>query len=326
MKDLILITAYCPDDNRLNKLRNLVRGLCKFKDEVDIMIVSHSSIPVDIQKNVNLCLFDDKNELLTDWGFLNQPFFDPNKGGVIQSGLLTNRNTQLAIWRMLILGLSLAKNVGYKKVHVVEYDCEIKNINEIKENSDLLNTYNCVYYMDRQPHVREILFGSTQSYLVEGLHENLLNLNEDKIKHMIRSAASKSPEGMLQNLIHEVGDYFVKDSNVLDTKGNKFATSNDEDGFNPWGVPFINLCDNKLQFIAWNQKKDVVNYKIIVNDEVVIKLGNILRNNWGIANLGKMDDVFKIITIEDDVIRDIIKLDSEGDKKLFKNISFRNKQ
>ena len=151
MKDLILITAYCPDDNRLNKLRNLVRGLSEYKDKIDIMIVSHTSIPVDIQKNVNLYLFDDKNELLTDWDLITQPWFSPNGNSrSIQSGLLTNRNTQLAIWRMFILGFSLAKNIGYKKVHQIEYDCEIQSIDEIQKNSDLLNTYNCVYYLDKQ--------------------------------------------------------------------------------------------------------------------------------------------------------------------------------
>jgi len=321
MKDLILITAYCPDDNRLNKLRKLVNQLSIFKNEVDVMIVSHTSIPADIQKNVNLCLFDDKNELLTDWDLICQPWFNPNNDRKIQSGLLTGKNTHLAIYRMLILGFSLAKNIGYKKVHVVEYDSEINNIDEFKDNGKVLDVHDSVYYVEEN--APDSMFGSTYSFHIDKLPDDLLILDEDNIKNTIRNASSKGPEVITRKIIEKSNSFCQKSASVLYKGGNKFALSNNDDGFNPWGVPFIDLLDNKFKFIAWNQNKSVVNYKIIVNDEIVIKLDNILRDNWKIANLGEMNDVFKIITIEDDVIRDIIKFDNNEEKELFKKISYR---
>ena len=42
MKDLILITAYCPDDYRENKLRNLVNSLNLHSQLFDLMVVSHT--------------------------------------------------------------------------------------------------------------------------------------------------------------------------------------------------------------------------------------------------------------------------------------------
>ena len=45
MKDLILITAYCPDEHRENILRNLVNSLLKFKDTfvaISIMFIVYS--------------------------------------------------------------------------------------------------------------------------------------------------------------------------------------------------------------------------------------------------------------------------------------------
>ena len=134
MKDLVMITAYCPDSKKIDKLRKLINQLYEFSDEIDIMVISHSPIPIDIQDKVNLYLFDEKNELLTEWDLINQPWFNPGNDRRIQSGLLTGRNTHLTIYRMLILGLSLAKNVGYKKAHIVEYDSEISNIDELKDN------------------------------------------------------------------------------------------------------------------------------------------------------------------------------------------------
>tara|TARA_R110002012_G_scaffold320587_1_gene544629 strand:+ start:1536 stop:2522 length:987 start_codon:yes stop_codon:yes gene_type:complete len=323
MKDLILITAYCPDNNRLEKLRILVNQLYNFKDEYDVMLISHTSVPVDIQNKVNVYLFDDKNIILTDHDLINKPWFDPNNGGQILSGFLTSKNTHLAIYRMLIFGFSLAKNIGYKKVHQIEYDCEIINVDEFKDNSKLLDKYSSIYYIEKKKGIQRILFGSTQSFNIDKLPISLLKYDEIEIKNLIRNAYSKSPEVITQQIIHNNGNYISKSSDVLFEKGNKFATSNDDNGFNPWGVPYIDLNDNNYKFIVWNTTKDLVTYKIIVNDEKVININNVKKGTWVIKNLGAKIDVFKIITIEDDKIRDIFNLNNSKDKKLFRKISWR---
>ena len=184
MKDLILITAYCPDDNRENILRNLVTSLEKHKNIFDVMITSHTPIPLDIQKKVDVSLFDKKNEILTDWDLLNQPWFNPNDERRIQSSFLSKKNTHLAIWRLMILGFSTAKNMGYRKVHHIEYDCEINEISEFIDNSELLNKNNSVVYMDVKYTVDEVMFGSFQSYFIPKIHKLLIELDEEKIKDL----------------------------------------------------------------------------------------------------------------------------------------------
>ena len=93
MKDLILITAYCPDDNRENILRNLVTSLEKHKNIFDVMITSHTPIPLDIQKKVDVSLFDKKNEILTDWDLLNQPWFAPDDRRIQSSFCMKSANS-----------------------------------------------------------------------------------------------------------------------------------------------------------------------------------------------------------------------------------------
>lgn len=90
----------------------------------------------------------------------------------------------------------------------------------------------------------------------------------------------------MQETIHNNGSYFSKSSNVLFKKGNKFATSNNDDGFNPWGVPYIDLNDGEYKFIVWNTIKDNINYKIIVNDNHLININNISKGTWKIKTLG----------------------------------------
>ena len=62
-------------------------------------------------------------------------------------------NTHLAIWRMLILGNSVAKNVGYKKLHHIEYDTSIRNFKELIKiiktsinNREILYNTSTMYY------------------------------------------------------------------------------------------------------------------------------------------------------------------------------------
>jgi hypothetical protein len=329
MKDLIFITAYCPDEKRENILRDLASSLQKFKDDFDIMVVSHTVIPLDIQKKVNFCFYDSKNEILTDWDLLNQPWFSPNNDRRIQSSFLSRKNTHLAIWRMFVLGFSLAKNMGYNKVHHIEYDCYIVDDSEFKENSDLLNEYDSVIYINKQENIDDILFGSVQSYLVSKLDDILINLDEEAIKNLIRSSESKSPELMLQTILESNNKkVFKKDRKKLEEKGNRFGIVDGqmENRFNPWGVPYYDRLTNNVGFVVWNTThEEGVEYKVIVNDTKIMNVSKTMMNYWSLMDLGKMDEIDSILVIENNKIRDIFNLTTPEEIEVFKNSSFRHK-
>jgi len=328
MKDLILITAYCPDEHRETILRNLVNSLTRFKDTFDTLIVSHTPIPLDIQKKVNFCFYDSKNEILTDWDLLNQPWFNPNDERRIQSSFLSKKNTHLAIWRLMIMGFSMAKNMGYIKVHHIEYDCEISSIDEFVHNSQLLDEYNSVVYIDSQDTVDDILFGSFQSYLAPNLNPFLVNLDEEKIKDMIRDSESKSPELMLQRLIEQMGKVYKKSRISLNTDCNKFGIVDGQVGvkFIPWGVPFYDQLEDTVGFIIWNTKKEKgVKYNIIINDEKVVNVPLTMLDHWRIVDLGDIKDIKRILVIEDEEIKDKFILYTEEEIEIFKKSSFRHK-
>ena len=326
MKDLILITSYHPDKQRENILRNLVNDLIKFSKDFDIMVISHTPIPLDIQNKINIALFDDKNELLTDHDLICKPWFQPTNRRII-SGYLTGKNTHLALWRLFILGFATAKNLGYKKVHQLEYDASIKDINELKDNSRLLDDYKAVYYLEHEEKTDPIMFGSINSFKVEYIHPTLLNFDGEKIKNMIRNSLSKSPEGMKQDLIHEVGDFYVKDRKILDTEHNTFAISNSIESFNPWGVPFYDILKEEIQFVAWNTlKENGVNYQIITNNEKITTIKNLKLNSWSISSLGNIQDINHILILEDNQVRMKIDLSKEEQKTLFKKMSFQEEK
>lgn len=329
MKDLILITAYCPDEYREEVLRKLTNSLYEFRDSFDTLIISHTPIPIDIQKKVNYCFYDSKNEILTDWDLLNQPWFNPNDDRRIQSSFLSKKNTHLAIWRMMIMGFSMGKNMGYNKVHHIEYDCEITNIDEFIDNSQLLDEYNSVIYIDSKDTVDDILFGSFQSYFIPNINPFLINLDEEKIKDMIRESESKSPELMLQYLIEDSKKVYRKSRSILNTIHNRFGIIDGQVGvkFIPWAVPFYDQLEDTIGFVVWNTKnKNGVEHTIIVNNEKIIIVPLTEMNHWRMINIGNFDEIKSLLIIENGEIKDKFYLTTDDEKEIFKKSSFRHKE
>jgi hypothetical protein len=326
MKDLLLITSYCPDEVRENILRDLINSLTKFNEKYDIMIVSHTPIALDIQKKVNYFLYDSKNEILTDSDLLNQPWFSPTESRVIQSSFLSKKNTVLAMWRMMILGFSLAKNLGYSKVHQIEYDCHIIEDSEISKNSDLLGTYDSVVYFDTKDNTQEIMFGSFQSYYLPNVDDVLINLDENKIKNIIRESDTKSPEVLLYRILSR-GKIYKKNRESLEVNGNKFGIFDGQvsKNLNPWSVPFYDRSDDHIYFITWNTKiSNGIESQVIVNKSKIHHIDNTPLNHWKLIDLGHISEINNLLIIENNQVRDFFELSSDDEIDLFKKMSFRN--
>jgi len=71
MKDLILITNYSNTPEKQEILRNLVNQISQQKDFFDLLLVSHTTIPEDVQSKCNYTIYDYKNELLYDLDLRN---------------------------------------------------------------------------------------------------------------------------------------------------------------------------------------------------------------------------------------------------------------
>jgi hypothetical protein len=219
--------------------------------------------------------------------------------------------------------------MGYKKLHHIEYDCEINNIDEFTNNSEILEEYDSVVYIDSQENVDDILFGSFQSYFVPTIDNFLINLDEIKIIEMIRKSPSKSPELMLQKILQKSGKVYKKNRDELETNGNKFGIIDGQVGvkFIPWAVPFYDQLDDTIGFIVWNTKNENgVEHIIIINNQTVISTPMTFLNHWRMINLGNLNDIQNILVIENGEIRDKFNLTTEEEIEIFKKSSFKHKE
>ena len=324
MKDLILISNYSDTPEKLDVLRNLVNQISQQKDFFDLLLVSHTTIPQDIQNKCNYVIYDSKNELLYDWDLRSTPWFNPGNEREIISIFTGYYNTHLAIWRMVILGNSFAQNLGYNKVHHIEYDTSINDFSELIENSQLLDTHNSIYYVKSEDTVDNILFGSYWAYRLDTLPKDLLVLNEDNIKSQIKNHPSKNPEIMTQFLLEASGNYKVKSKSKLD-KNNNFGLTHSSLATNhtAWCLPYYDELNSKLGFIVWNMEytNGDINIKLIYNQDQLINIGIIKSNQWRLIEIDDFNNAQSLIVLSNNKIRNTF--DFTTNKEEFKLFSRR---
>jgi len=323
LKDLILISAYCNTERKKEILKGLVDDIQKVSDVFDIMIVSHTPIPEEISRKTDYCLYDSKNELLYEWDMRSKPWFSPGGGRPILSIFTGTSNTHLAVWRLIILGNSLAKNLGYNKVHHIEYDARISNFSELIKNSEILENKDSVTYLyQKNKTIDPILFGSYQAYRLDTLNPIFIDLNEDRIKQMIRDSNSKSPEGMMRSFLHDGKNFVEKSTNAL-FDGNQFMFSLDTEEGTAWCVPYYDKLTEKLCFVVWNMERTEVSIEVslVYNGE---KIRDIVvdPHHWFVFDLDDYKNAKELVVILNGKIRNSYSFEEYRD--YFKEFSFRD--
>jgi hypothetical protein len=317
-KDLFLITAYTPDDQRKDLLRNFVSSIDK--EMFDVMVVSHSSIPEDVINNINYFIYDSSNVLLTGFEHKYIMFYESDKFTIHTT---ENRpfNHFIAAWKLVTLGLTSAKNEGYKKVHCIEYDTELFSANEFIENSSLLDRHSLVYYSTNyQPSIISFPI----SFHLDKINEQWFICNEKDLKNQLSTGHIKTIEDHELKILANEPHKLPKSHNLLlekDIKINKYYSG----GEDIWVTPVVDKNNNLIVF-SYNPpqhltKKDILiyNIKILVNDEFHKSYDNKLRG-WHLTFVENFDKIEKLTIIRNN--KKIVNYDfNKIDKEKFKQVN-----
>jgi hypothetical protein len=177
---LFIITAYAPDIQRQQLLRNLIYYLKQNKR--DVFLLSHSPLPQDIIDSCNYYFYDERNEVILDERFKWNAFFDIEGAWWVESKLVAPLfSTLLPVYNFILQGITISKILDYEYIHYMEYDFSInnldlldKNIEHLQDNDVLLYKHNLQGY--------DILLGymciKVSSFQLDEIYyikENLLN-------------------------------------------------------------------------------------------------------------------------------------------------------
>jgi hypothetical protein len=316
MKELILIGAHCPDDEREKLLNECIDALQRCRNEYDILICSHTEIPSYISKKVDYVFYDKNNDLITDLKYLNQPWFSPVDGMTILSTYIGQNSTYLAVYRLVTAGLGFAKMFKYKKVHYVEYDTIMNDLSELYDNSKLLDEYDNVVIQKEQRDYEENIawpMGNFMSFKVDSINELLTIYDKEKLLKILFDSNSKTNEKITNDIMKMNNNtIFIKNYDEIKLKDIQFALSNNtsKETMNYWTVPYYDTKDDKVSLIVWNNKDEIpITVNFIINNDRIITFKDVKKFEWKLGDIGDINDIDSIITLVNGTKKNEIKFD-----------------
>jgi len=311
MNDLIFITAFCPTEEQEKVLEKCVDSVLRCGK--DVALITHSHVPLHIQKKCQYYFYDHLNDISDDYNFLEHENFKFNNN-TIQSRFFQKYFYGFAIYRMFSIASQIAINFGYDNIHHIEYDCELLDKTLIEENSEFLKRYDSVIYTDNGTE-KGFLFGSLKSFKVKSLPENFKNFNREYIEIEMKKVTPTNLESVTKKLFIDSGKVLFQNipSEKRLKRGANFYNRNLH------YTLFYNPIDLTLN-IFYNSFKDTEEEIVVmVNKENVVTI-QVKPNHWHIRPLGIFDDINhvridnsnKIIyqkTFDDD-FRDVFKVKS----------------
>jgi hypothetical protein len=283
MVDLIVITAYCPTEEQEIALERCINSFSILG--FHIALISHTHIPLHIQKKCQFYVYDYKNEISNDHNLIGNIFFNLGKQ-TIHSSFFNKTFYGFAIYRMLAIASQIAINFGYENIHLVEYDSELLNQNLVLDNRKHLETYDSILYTDSGDS-SGFLLGAFSSFKVKSLPEKFKSYDMDFIEKDIKKHKPIALESVTKNLFINAGNVLFKNyPSPEDFKvGKKFYIKNVHFTlyYNPKDGT-LNIFYNALN----SETPEEIN--IIVNKNNLITL-NSLPKFWHTKPLGLLDQI-----------------------------------
>jgi hypothetical protein len=282
MKDLIFISAYCPTEEQEKALERCVNHVLECGKH--IVLVSHTHVPIHIQKKCQYYVYDYNNEISDDYNLLgHQHFkFGNNK---IQSRFFNKYFYGFAIYRMFAIACQIAINFGYQNIHHIEYDGQLLDKNLIDENSKHLEEYDSVIYTDNGKE-DGFLFGSFKSLKVSSLPKNLKNYNKEFIDTEMRIIEPKQLEVFTKNLFLNSGKVLFKNELTDD----RFKRGDRVFHRNLHFTLYYNASDRTLN-IFYNSVKDSSEEIIVIVNKTTMVNIQTKPYHWHTKPLGIFDEI-----------------------------------
>lgn len=122
MKLLTILDCYIHNDTILNKLDSFIDKL-KSKNS-DILLISNTTIPIEIQQKVDYCLYDSNNHFFSsDWEFSELFVIKSSiSNGNIKDIFPKLQPHGLSVMINIFNAITIGKSLGYTHFEKLEYD------------------------------------------------------------------------------------------------------------------------------------------------------------------------------------------------------------
>jgi hypothetical protein len=283
MNDLIFISAYCPTEEQEKVLEKCVDSVLKCGKH--IALISHSHIPIHIQKKCQYYFYDYNNDISDDYNLMGHYTFDFPDNKKIHSRFFIKYFYGFAIYRMFSIACQIAINFGYKNLHHIEYDCELLDVNLIHENSEYLKEYDSVICTDTGDE-SGWLYGAFKSFKVSSLPDKFKNYDRDFIELEMKNITPTHLEYLTKKLFINSGKPLFKNEPTSDKL--KRTTIDEHRGLHH--TLYYNPEDRTLNIYYRSVKDSSEEIVVIVNKTTIINIQT-KPYHWHIRSLGVFDKI-----------------------------------
>lgn len=306
--DLIFVTAYCPTQEQIDRLSECIDSLPN--DEFDIALISHSHIPLNIQKKCQYYIYDHLNDLSDDEE-LRHFEYHYSKNHILKSKLLKKTPFYgFSIYRMFSAISKLAENYGYQRIYHVEYDYVIKDKSIFTNHKNFLQEFDSVFYKIDKDH--EMILGGLKSFNVDKLPYLFKNYDKEKMTKIIKDQNLIPLENFTKKIFSDAGDVLlISNSLIRERVEIKKFTSQELN----WCYCYNELDDNLYLFYL-----NMINglELIGVKADNFYSEQNLTKNNYYIQPLGNINEVNRLSLFRNKTIVSEIDITEELRQKIKK--------
>ena len=314
MKDLILITAYTPTPQHEELLKRAILSVKKIG--FDILLVSHSHTPLEIQKLCQYYFYDHINDVTDEVDFRHFEYFNSSEFQ-IKSKYFTKNFYGFSIYRMFSIASKIAKNFGYERLYHMEYDCEVLDQCIFMEHQEFLKTHDAVFYTVGGSEI-DFLIACFKSFKVDSLPETFANYDKGHMSDVIINTHCKPLENYTKRIFRGLNTKFL-DSRSIFTTG-KFVQSNLISRKKHFTM-FYNPLNEKVEFFIrnlWDENQKVM---LITNNNFIQNI-EVLPNHWHIRTLCDINDFESMMVLQNNSLIYEFRVNNKEELETFKENAF----
>lgn len=315
MNDLIVITAHCPTESQEKMLEDCIDSVIGLGYHV--LLISHTHVPIHIQKKCNYYFYDYLNDVNQDDDLLYFTWFAIDDTTFIKSKYFTKEFYGFAIYRMFTMASQIAENFGYNNIHHIEYDCVLKNRDLINEHNRLLENYDSVFYTDDGKKTG-LIFGAFKSFKVSKLPKLFKNFDRDEMRKIMVKTPLLPLENFTKYIFETEGSPIYMNSREL-IKSGHFFQNNSELRLKHF-APYYNHINDTFCLFFKNLKDTNESLRVYVNGLLTLTF-TIAPNYWSIRTLCESSNLESLLILSDNkIIYD--KFYTEQDRETLKKNSY----
>jgi len=236
----------------------------------------------------------------------------------INSTLVYPASTHLAIYSLLYYTFNFSKFKKFNKVHCLEYDINLNNLDLLDDVNSTLDNYDTVMFRRERD---GWLYGTYFAFTMNNFPDDYFVYDEEKILNQLRNSETKMTECITDKLLTPNGRTIkLEPLSKLDPTSVFQKIDNHMNNELLWCVPLCSNSTDMMYFFVYNDKGGDYDVDVVINNKH-LNIKTSCLGCWYLEPLGDIKDIDEILVLVNKEIKKHITLNDEN-RDMFRKHNF----